>query len=238
MVHHPLQGPAQRTPEAITRIHSYLRRGRITKAQKRALDQHWLTYGLDLNDGTPSGVYHPAVVLEVGFGNGESLLQQAIHEPEKHFIGIEVHLPGIGRLLNKLASEGVANVSLYHADGIDVLNQCIPDFSVDRLQMYFPDPWTKKRHLKRRLVQVPTVPIFLRVIKPGGLWHLATDSLDYAQTVFEAIQQAGGDRCQLIAKVKDGDFSEKPAWRPETKFERSGIEANRPIHDLVIQVSH
>jgi len=239
--HDPLQGPQKLTQSQPGSIRSYsLRRGRLTRAQKRALDRHWTTYGLDLNAGVPACIYQAdrPIVLEVGFGNGLSLLQQAQNEPEKCFIGIEVYLPNIGHLLHRLDAEGTTNVFLYHADALDVLTHCVPPLSIDRLQIYFPDPWPKKKHLKRRLIQVPTLPVFLSAIKPGGLLHMATDVLDYAQKMLEVVAANVCRRCELVNRQSGGDFSSRPAWRPETRFELTGRAENRQIYDLVIAVSN
>lgn len=217
-------------------IHSYcLRNSRITSAQKRAISQHWPAYGLDLRAGTTGFIAaldrDAKKVLEIGFGNGHSLLQQAKNEPHRQFIGIEVHRPGLGQLLRLLAQESIHNVFLYYADALDVLELCTPAQSIDRLQLYFPDPWLKKKHTKRRLVQANNLPNFLRVLKPEGIWHIATDCSAYADALLEAIDQSAD--CQVISAVPA--VNKRPDWRPETKFEQAGRAAGRPIFDILVQ---
>ena len=217
-------------------IHSYcLRASRTTSAQKQAIRQHWPAYGLDLNAGTAGFIAAlesgSKKVLEIGFGNGHSLLQQAKNEPHQQFIGIEVHRSGLGQLLRLLAKESIHNVLLYYADAFDVLELCVPAQSIDRLQLYFPDPWLKKKHTKRRLVQADNLPGFLRVLKPKGIWHIATDCSAYADAILKAVDQSAD--CRVIPDVPT--FSKKPNWRPETKFEQVGRAAGRPIFDILIQ---
>lgn len=152
-------------------IRSYvMRAGRITEGQRRAFDTYWGQYGLSLFDGPPNAraVFgrEAPLVLEIGFGMGDSLLAMAQAEPEKDFIGIEVHPPGVGRLINNAGKAGVKNLRVYMADALDVLNDCIPNGSLDRFQLYFPDPWHKKKHHKRRIVQPEFVHLICKNSRP------------------------------------------------------------------------
>ena len=140
-----------------------LRQGRLTPAQERAFEQHWSRYGLE-PAGAPrnfDAVFgrHADHVLEIGFGNGEALRFACANEPERDFIGIEVHRPGVGRLLNALAQDGASNVRLYNHDAVEVLERDIADASLAEIRIYFPDPWHKKRHAKRRLIQPELVTV-------------------------------------------------------------------------------
>ncbi|HEY7885261.1 MAG TPA: tRNA (guanosine(46)-N7)-methyltransferase TrmB, partial [Cellvibrionaceae bacterium] len=156
-----------------------IRAGRMTDAQKKAFEQYWPSYGLSLFKGPldAAAVFgrEAPVVLEIGFGMGDSLLQMAEAEPDKNFIGIEVHPPGVGRLIYTAGQVGIENLRVYMADATDVLDDCIDDASIDRLQIYFPDPWHKKKHNKRRIVQPAFVSKIRQKLKIGGLLHLATD---------------------------------------------------------------
>jgi tRNA (guanine-N7-)-methyltransferase len=182
-----------------------LRQGRFTEAQQRAFDELWPRYGLDYT-GAPrdfDAVFGRSAprVLEIGFGMGDSLLQMAAQEPDKNFIGIEVHPPGVGRLINSAGKDGIANLRVYMADAMDVLEDCIPDNSIDRLQLYFPDPWHKKKHHKRRILQPAFVQKLRGKIRPGGVFHLATDWQNYA-----ASPRLAFSRAQLIEAVWGADW--------------------------------
>lgn len=218
-------------------VRSYvLRSGRITPAQKRALDLHWTTYGLDPYEGTQG--FHKianlkpwrARVLEIGFGDGMSLLTQAAGAPDYCFIGIEVYAAGLGRLLHQLAAQKIDNVFVYYADALSVLPLCIPDASLDRMQIDFPDPWPKKKHTKRRLVQTDTLPVFLRKLKTGGILSLATDCKDYAEQMAEAIESATAE-----FNVSVGRSDKTFTFRPPTKFERAGKAIRSRIDYFLIQ---
>ena len=156
-----------------------IRAGRITVGQKNAFDNWWPGFGLSLFKGAinPEQVFgrRAPLVLEIGFGMGDSLLEMARNEPDKNFIGIEVHPPGVGRLINVAGQEGLSNLRVYMADAMDVLEDCIPDGCIDRLQLYFPDPWHKKKHNKRRILQAAFVQKLRPKLALGGIFHMATD---------------------------------------------------------------
>lgn len=210
------------------RIRSFvLRAGRMTDGQQRAMEAQWPVYGLNLDQG-PVDVPGPRV-LELGFGMGASLLQQCQQEPDKTFIGIEVHPPGVGRLLSQAAEAGVSNLKVFQDDGIEVLDRCIPDASLARFQLYFPDPWHKKRHHKRRIVQPDFVAKVRSKLAPGGLFHMATDWEPYAEYMDEVMAQAPG-----FKDARQGDRS-RPEWRPVTKFQTRGEKLGHGVWDLVFE---
>ncbi|WKD49798.1 tRNA (guanosine(46)-N7)-methyltransferase TrmB [Microbulbifer spongiae] len=215
-------------------IRSYvMRAGRITEGQRRAFDTYWSQYGLSLFDG-PLNVRavfgrEAPLVLEIGFGMGDSLLAMAQAEPEKDFIGIEVHPPGVGRLINNAGKTGVKNLRVYMADALDVLNDCIRNGSLDRFQLYFPDPWHKKKHHKRRIVQPEFVQLICSKLKTGGQLHMATDWQSYAEHMQAVLQAAH----PLTNTAAGGGPVERPAWRPQTKFERRGQRLGHGVWDLL-----
>lgn len=215
-------------------IRSYvIRAGRMTPAQRNAFERNWETYGLSLFEGPVDllaefGRSAPLVV-EVGFGMGDSLLAQAQAEPDKDFIGIEVHPPGVGRLLNNAADANVKNLRVFMADANDVLADCIPADRACRFQLYFPDPWHKKKHQKRRIVQPDFVAAVRNILQPGGVFHLATDWEHYADHMMEAMSLAPGYRNQVGEYL----FADKPDFRPNTKFERRGEKLGHGVWDLL-----
>lgn len=216
-------------------VRSYVvRTGRMTEGQIKALEAHWPRYGLSLFDGQPaswSKVFgrEAPLVLEIGFGMGASLLQMAIAEPDKNFIGVEVYPPGVGRLLSAAAEREVSNLRVYLADAIDVLDDCIPAHSLVRVQIYFPDPWHKKKHHKRRLVQTPLIEKLESKLAMGGVLHLATDWQAYAEHMVEVLGNIPG----LENTTASGPYSARPDYRPETKFERRGLGLGHGVWDLL-----
>lgn len=217
-------------------IRSYVvRAGRMTDGQKLAFDKYWPVYGLSLQDGRLSPVSsfgrRAPLVLEIGFGMGGSLLQMLQSEPDKDFIGIEVHPPGVGRLINDAAKLALPNLRVYLADAIDVLDDCIDDESIDRLQIYFPDPWHKKKHNKRRLIQSDFVEKIRTKLKPGGMLHLATDWEAYAEHMLEVMEAASGYKNM----AGPGQYSPRPDFRPVTKFEKRGKRLGHGVWDLLYQ---
>lgn len=211
-----------------------LRQGRLTKGQQQALEQGWSLYGIDpgntlLNFQALFGNTAP-VTLEIGFGNGETLAQMAQAEPARNFIGIEVHTPGVGHLLHLLLDRGINNVRVMNSDAVEIIQQRIPVASLDRVQLYFPDPWHKKRHNKRRIVQPEFVSLLASRLKPGGIFHMATDWEDYAQQM-ATVMQASPDFHTLA--TDGGPFSPRPDFRPLTKFEQRGLRLGHGVWDLL-----
>ncbi|TWI06270.1 tRNA (guanine-N7-)-methyltransferase [Luteimonas cucumeris] len=217
-----------------------LRQGRFTPAQQRAFDELWPRFGLDYippeNRGTPrdfDAVFgrHAPRVLEIGFGNGEALRFAAGHDPTRDYIGIEVHAPGVGRLLNALAEDGSDHVRLYHHDAVEVLDNDIADGSLDEVRIYFPDPWHKKRHNKRRLLQPGFAALLARKLAVGGRLHLATDWQDYAEQMWDVLDATVGLRNQAGAR---GHVA-RPPWRPQTHFESRGQRLGHEVFDLLYE---
>ena len=217
-------------------IRSYvIRAGRITDGQRGAFDQWWPLYGLSLFKGKLNldeifGRTAP-LVLEVGFGMGDSLFAMASEDRDSNFIGIEVHPPGVGRLINNAGQAQLDNLKVYMADALDVLEDCIADNSLDRFQLFFPDPWHKKKHHKRRIVQPEFVALINRKLKDGGICHMATDWEDYAEQMMEVLCAAPG----FTNTAPDYCFAERPAYRPKTKFENRGELRGHGVWDIVFK---
>jgi len=210
-----------------------LRTGRMTTGQQRGWDKHWPNWGLSKENGTINlsaifGRSAPAVV-EIGFGMGQSLITMAKQEPDKNFIGIEVHRPGVGALLNNAAKENVTNIRVFCDDAVDVLNQCIPDKSLYRVQVYFPDPWHKKKHNKRRLMQSTFVNLLQQKIISSGTLHFATDWEHYAHQMMEILSASP----LLKNKIGTHQYAPRPDYRPLTKFEKRGKQLGHDIWDLL-----
>ncbi|MGH8453281.1 MAG: tRNA (guanosine(46)-N7)-methyltransferase TrmB, partial [Nevskiales bacterium] len=167
-------------------------------------------------------------VLEIGFGNGESVLAQALARPEQDYLGIEVHRPGIGRLLARLSAQEVSNVRVVCADAVEILTQRIPPRSLNCVELYFPDPWPKTRHHKRRIVQPDFADAVARALRPGGRWLLATDWAPYAEHMREVLN-AHAEFANLAA---DGGFVSRPPERLLTRFEQRGLKLGHQVFDL------
>lgn len=213
-------------------IRSFVRRaGRLTPSQQRALDELWPEYGIEF-EPTPLNfdelfARRAPVVLEIGFGNGETLVQQAAENPDCDYVGIEVHEPGIGHCLIKARSAGVRNLRLIARDAIDVLQQQIPPASLRRINLYFPDPWPKKRHHKRRIIQPQFLALCADRLGSGGSLRIATDWANYAEYIDEVLARSDRFVC-TERRDHDGD---QPLDRPMTKFERRGLRKGHRIRD-------
>ncbi len=208
-----------------------LRQGRMTVGQTRGIEQGWPRYGLTVAEGALNFTELFAdkpVTLEIGFGMGQSLLAMAKAAPEQAFIGVEVHKPGVGALLASALAEEVDNLRVYNEDAIAVLEQCVPDASLARLMLFFPDPWHKSRHHKRRIVQPAFAELVRRKLKVGGVLHMATDWQPYAEHMLEVLSAAPGYQNQAV----DGAYIERPAERPLTKFEARGERLGHGVWDL------
>jgi tRNA (guanine-N7-)-methyltransferase len=220
--------------EGNRRIRSFvLRQGRFTDAQQRAFDELWPRFGLDYT-GAPRDFdaafgRHAPRVLEIGFGNGEALRFAVANDPARDYIGIEVHAPGVGRLLNALAVDDAKNVKVYHHDAVEVLENEVADASLQEVRIYFPDPWHKKRHNKRRIVQPAFAQLLVRKLAPGGLLHLATDWADYAEHMWDVLDATPG----LANRAGPRGHSPRPAWRPDTHFETRGVKLGHGVWDLL-----
>lgn len=210
-----------------------LRQGRMSPAQGRALTDLLPVFGIDyaaapLDFAQVFGRRAP-VVLEIGFGMGETTAAIARAQPDHDFLGLEVHAPGVGALLKQVAALSLANVRVIRHDAVEVVAQMIPPRSLAGIHVYFPDPWPKKRHHKRRLLQPAFVHELAQRLAPGGYLHAATDWEDYAQ---EIIGTLGAE--PLLANTADG-FAPRPAWRPQTKFEARGLRLGHGTWDLLFR---
>jgi len=219
------------------RIRSFvLRAGRVTAAQERALTELWPIHGLDFNDaaidldaafGRESVTQRPRC-LEIGFGAGEVIGALAEAHPEIDYLGIEVHRSGVGRLLLRAEEAQLSNVRVICHDAVEVLKAAIADASFDEVLVFFPDPWHKKRHHKRRLLDSEFIALLNTKIKQGGILRLATDWQDYAEQIL-AVANANPD---LESLSTDGTYVERPDFRPATRFERRGARLGHGVWDL------
>lgn len=222
------------TPPKHFRIRSFVRRdSRKTAAQERAYKTLWPRFGLTIEEGVVDyaqlfGRDAPCY-LEIGFGTGQSLLALAKNMPEKNFIGVETHKPGVGALLLGVEQENLSNIRLYNQDAVDVLEKCIPPASLDGAQLFFPDPWPKRRHHERRLIQPAFVRLLGDKLKPGGILYLATDWEDYAKHMMQVLSAEPA----LYNTAGEGQFATRSPHRPiVTKFERRAEKEQRMIREL------
>lgn len=218
------------------RIRSFVRRqGRLTNGQQLALDNYWPVMGVEYQteqvDFNALFGRDAPVVLEIGFGMGASLVTMATQHPEQNFLGIEVHLPGVGACLASAQEAGISNLRVMCHDAVDVLMKMIPEGSLSMVQLFFPDPWHKARHNKRRIVQVPFVELVQSKLKIGGVFHMATDWEPYAQHMLEVMTSVAGYR-NLSDK---NDYVERPDSRPLTKFEARGQRLGHGVWDLMFE---
>ena len=215
-------------------IRSYvLRQGRVSNAQKRAHDTLMPRYGIELTNepidfDRTFGRSAPRV-LEIGFGMGETTATIAAAHPGIDYLALEVHTPGVGSLLKQLDERSLPNVRIIQHDAVEVLERMIPETSLDGVHVFFPDPWPKKRHHKRRLIQPPLVSLLAGRLKPGGYVHAATDWEEYAQQILEVFE---GE--PLLENTAD-DYAPRPAYRPLTKFEQRGLKLGHGVWDIVFR---
>ena len=220
------------------RVRSFVRRaGRITASQQRALDELWTTFGIDYDERlldfeTIFGRAAP-VVLEIGFGNGETLVEQAAANPGMDFIGIEVHEPGVGHCLLKAAEAGVENLRVSMHDAIEVLQSQVSQESLARVNLYFPDPWPKKRHHKRRIVQDAFLELVAERLVDGGTLNIATDWANYAEHIDEVLARSH----HFSLRERREHAGAAPLDRPQTKFERRGLRQGHRICDWCFEKS-
>ncbi len=204
----------------------------MTPAQKKALEVLWPKYGLNHDQGkidlTEAFGREAPRFLEIGFGMGASLAEMARAHPENDYIGIEVHRPGVGSLLKTLQHQGIENVRVICADAVEVLKNNIIDHSLDGIYLFFPDPWHKKRHHKRRIVQPDFISLLARTLKPDGILHMATDWEDYAYHMLKVMQS----NQEFQNTNNKRGFSDR-RQRPVTKFENRGLHLGHKVWDLV-----
>ena len=227
---------AESEPRGRRPVRSFvLRGGRLTDGQKRALEELWPQYGVPDREGELDfyalfGNQHP-VIMEIGFGNGEATWKMAAQQPEKNFIGVEVHQPGVGHLLLKLASNRITNVRVACADAVELLRDRVPDASLEGVRIYFPDPWPKKRHHKRRIIQRDFIELLAEKMQHGAILHMATDWEAYAEFMLEVMRDS---RQFENLSPHDGTYP-RPEWRPQTRYEKRGERLGHCVHDLVFR---
>ena len=216
-------------------VRSYvIRSGRQTIAQQEAIEKHWSKYVIEdhrspLNPEALFGRKAP-LVLEIGFGMGDSLAEMALANPHQNYIGIEVHRAGVGKLINYIENQQIPNLRIYCHDAVEILANCIADGSLDLVQIYFPDPWHKKKHHKRRLIQTGFVLDLMKKLRTGGRIHLATDWQNYAEHMMDVLSGIEG----LRNTAGEGQYA-VDTGRPETKFERRGQRLGHGTWDLMFE---
>ncbi|MCF6253758.1 MAG: tRNA (guanosine(46)-N7)-methyltransferase TrmB [Thiomicrorhabdus sp.] len=218
------------------RIKSFaLRQGRLSQAQQKAIDTLWPTFGLEVDNTLLdfSQVFHrdAPTIVEIGFGMGKSLAEMAEANPDNNYIGIDVHRPGVGALLRLIAEKELTNIRVFNHDAIEVLEQCIPKNSLAGLYLFFPDPWHKTRHHKRRILQPAFAQSIAQHLKIGGHFHMATDWENYAEHMMEVMSMAPNYRNTAGEKV----YTPRPDYRPLTKFEQRGQRLGHGVWDLIFE---
>ncbi|MCK4841594.1 MAG: tRNA (guanosine(46)-N7)-methyltransferase TrmB [Methylococcales bacterium] len=225
----------EKEKESYPRIRSFsLRQGRATAGQAKAFEKNWDRYCLD-----PEKTYNYAevfsrdapIIIEIGFGNGSSLADMAEANPDLNYIGIEVHRPGVGHLMLLLEQKGLNNVRVYHHDAIEILEQKIADNSLAGVHLFFPDPWHKRKHHKRRIVRPSFTVLLTKKLKSGGYFHAATDWEHYAKDMLKILSSATG----LINTSEDKQYCPRPNYRPLTKFESRGLRLGHGVWDLIFK---
>ncbi len=218
------------------RIKSYiLRQGRATSGQQNAIDNVWNHYCLDPTltyDYTKVFGRDAPLIVEIGFGNGSSLAEMASANPDLNYLGLEVHRPGVGHLMMLLEQKEITNVRIYHYDAIEILEQKIPDQFLAGIHLFFPDPWQKRKHHKRRIVRSSFVQLLNRKLKKGGCFHTATDWEHYAKEMVKILSSPTGGLVNISA---DGGFCQRPEYRPLTKFESRGLRLGHGVWDLIFK---
>lgn len=217
----------------ISKIKSYVKReGRLTAGQAKALEKNWDRMGLSIEQGLLdlSQVFEreAPTVLEIGFGMGKSLVEMAAAAPELNFIGIEVHRPGVGACLASADDAGISNLRVFEHDAVEVLQSCIADNALHRVQLYFPDPWHKKKHHKRRIVQPDFVQQLRAKLAFGATFHMATDWEPYAEHMIEVMESATG-----FSNTSAERYVARPDYRPITKFELRGQKLGHGVWDII-----
>ena len=212
-----------------------IRAGRLTTSQRNAIEQHWQDFVVDyqpqLLDLSSLFSQPGPLTVEIGFGMGDSLLEMAMANPARNYLGIEVHKPGVGKLLHGIVANDVSNIRILCHDAVEVLTHCLGAESIDRLLLLFPDPWHKKKHHKRRIVQPAFIELVRSRLQAGGTFHLATDWQPYAEHMLEVLEESA-----LTNTQGEGTYWQKPE-RPETKFERRGQRLGHGVWDLLYQKS-
>lgn len=211
-----------------------LRNGRMTSAQKAALEISWPIYGIDFNeqllDLDTIFARHAPRILEIGTGMGDATAQMAGSHRENDYLAVEVHRPGIGSLMRKIKKNNLSNIRLMSHDIIDILKYQIPKNSFDYVYIFFPDPWSKRKHHKRRLINATFLALLKPALKKHGRLFIATDWKDYAEHIIELIKQ----EIDIINLADKNNYSPRPKWRPVTKFEQRGLDKGYQVFDFTL----
>ncbi len=231
--------PIENQPDAVEHpraIKSFvIRSGRMTPGQEKAYEDLWQHYGVDADEqildfGQLFGRQAP-VILEIGFGMGDSLLEIAMAHPENNYLGIEVHKPGVGRLLANISEHSLSNLKVMKFDAVEVLKKQIQEATLSAVYLFFPDPWHKTRHQKRRIVQDDFIQLIRQKLALQGQFHMATDWEHYARQMLGAMKKAPGfHNC-----ADNGDYIPRPDYRPKTKFERRGERLGHGVWDILFE---
>ncbi|MGA0882815.1 MAG: tRNA (guanosine(46)-N7)-methyltransferase TrmB [Burkholderiaceae bacterium] len=216
-------------------IKSFVRRqGKITAGQRLAREQLLSRWAIAFEPApivfTDLFGRSAPTTLEIGFGMGETTARMAQAMPERNFLGLEVYPAGVGALLKRIENEGITNIRIMEHDAVEVLEHCIPDASLESVHIYFPDPWPKARHHKRRLIQPPFVNQLAPKLRVGGLLHCATDWAPYGEQMLEVLGS-----CAALRNLSPAGYAPKPDWRPLTKFESRGLRLGHPVVDLLFE---
>ncbi len=215
-------------------IRSYvLRQGRLSSAQQRAhqtlLPRHGIAYAESIVDLEQVFGRAAPTILEIGFGMGETTADIAAAHPQNNYLAIEVHTPGVGSLLKQIAARALTNLRIIQHDAVDVLRHMIAPRSLDGVHIFFPDPWPKKRHHKRRLIQAPLVTLIAEKLKPGGYLHAATDWHEYAEQILAVLA------AEPALTNTAADYAPRPDHRPLTKFESRGLKLGHGVWDILFR---
>ena len=221
-------------PSGHSHIRSFVRRqGRVSPAQQRAVEtllpRFGIPYAVQPLDLTQAFGRTAPKILEIGFGMGDSTATIALAHPETDYLCLEVHTPGVGNLLKLIAAQAITNIRIIQHDAVEVLRDMLGDGSLNGVHIFFPDPWHKVRHNKRRLIQAPFTAALVQKIKPGGYLHAATDWQDYAEQVLRVLG------AEPLLQNTASDYATRPAYRPLTKFEKRGINLGHGVWDLVFK---
>jgi tRNA (guanine-N7-)-methyltransferase len=210
-----------------------LRQGRVSPAQQRAcetlLPHFGIPYAAQLLDLAQAFGRSAPKIMEIGFGMGDSTATIALAHPENDYLALEVHTPGVGNLLKLIDAQHICNIRIIRHDAVDVLRDMIGERTLDGVHIFFPDPWHKARHNKRRLIQAPFIVQLVQKLKPGGYIHVATDWQDYAEQVLAVLS------AEPLLENTATDYAPRPAYRPLTKFEQRGIRLGHGVWDLVFR---
>jgi len=214
-------------------IKSYvLRAGRMSPAQKKSYDEFFPKYSIEYKDHKIdlNNIFEQKkIVVEIGFGMGDATWQIAKENPDVGYIGIEVHTPGVGKLLHQMKSHNLSNIRVIEHDAVEVFNNMLESESLDGVHIFFPDPWPKKKHHKRRLIQVDFINNILKAVKPGGYIYAVTDWEEYAEHILDVFESIDS-----LENPYNG-FATAQDWRPRTKFENKGLDKNHKINEVLFR---